>query len=72
VAGNRTVPIELGDTYLSENSASKLLTLKNFIEKYIEKNEDHDNNIEKFFTNFIIIIITVLLLLYYYYLDFFR
>lgn len=36
VAGNRTVPIELGGHYLQDDWSQQLMTVKDFIEKFIE------------------------------------
>eukprot|EP01132_Coremiostelium_polycephalum_P002282 gene2282-2810_t len=42
VAGLRTVPIEIGSTYLDDNWSQKLLNFTEFIEQYIEKEKtDH-------------------------------
>lgn len=41
VAGERTVPIEVGNHYADENWSQKLMTLKDFINKhYLEANTD--------------------------------
>lgn len=34
LAGERTVPIEIGSQYSDENWSQKLMTLKEFVEKY--------------------------------------
>lgn len=35
VAGSRTVPVEIGDKYTSENWTQKLLTVKEFIDRFV-------------------------------------
>lgn len=40
VAGRRTVPVETGDTYLSESSGQTLMTINQFIDEYILKAAD--------------------------------
>ncbi|KAL3288978.1 hypothetical protein HHI36_003421 [Cryptolaemus montrouzieri] len=40
MAGDRTVPVEIGTQYVDENWSQKLMTLKEFIEKYYIKKED--------------------------------
>ncbi|KYR01591.1 transcription factor jumonji [Tieghemostelium lacteum] len=39
IAGMRTVPIEIGSTYLDENWSQKLVNFDDFIDKYILSNE---------------------------------
>ena len=36
VAGMRTVPVEVGDTYLDENYRQELITIGDFITRHIE------------------------------------
>lgn len=40
VAGNRTVPVELGSQYSDENWSQKLMTLKDFIQDYYLKDSE--------------------------------
>ena len=35
MAGNRTVPVETGKTYLSEGSGTKLMTISEFIHDFV-------------------------------------
>ncbi|ESO99062.1 hypothetical protein LOTGIDRAFT_142327 [Lottia gigantea] len=42
VAGTRTVPIEIGSKYTEDSWSQTLMTIKEFIEKYIE--HPHENN----------------------------
>lgn len=42
VAGERTVPIEIGSQYTDSNWGQKLMTLKKFIENYVLHMENKD------------------------------
>ncbi len=44
VAGRRTVPVELGGTYTGEGWRQELMTIGDFIGRYIESNNNTNNN----------------------------
>ena len=47
VAGPRTVPIEVGATYMSQEFTQKMMTLEKFVNKYIDAKKNTTHKLEK-------------------------
>ncbi len=52
VAGSRTVPIEIGSKYTDENWSQSLMTMSQFIERFMDANEQVGRFIIKFINAF--------------------